>query len=642
MSGIFGILQRDGGHTAPSVPEIMRRAMAGWEDNSCDVQLDGPAALGQMRLFRTPDARYEMMPHIYSAEGFIFCAAGRVDNRDELIADCELRIVGYEKSDITDFKLLLHAYRKWGEDCPKRIYGDWSLAAWHPRERRLFISRDHYGNTSLYYYADPRLFAFASDRKALLALNPGLIKPIKIDELYLAQVLISWPACHGERTIHTPIKRLPPAHCLTVTHERLDVRQYWLLEETPELRLPRRKDYVEAFRDLFDEAVRCRLRVSNCGGAQGNGGQSIAATLSGGLDSGSVTATAAHFLHDEGKRLAAFTSVPLSDTGIYAGKRFGDELPFARATARHAGNVDLHQISARTISPIQAIRRMLEIYNEPGHAAGNFFWILELEETARANGCRVLLTGQMGNAGISWTGDVFSQPFSLQLSHYGWRRWVKERAKLIAPDLFLKAYRRARMPGDYSWCKSSSIHPDFARRINLREQRLNDPAGNPRTPQERRFQILKPGRSFGGALHARMGAAHGLEIRDPTADARVLAFTISVPDHIFIDPETGMDRMLIRDAMKGRLPDEVRLNRRRGRQAGDLVPRLRACAAEVETALDELAQGPAADYLDVPYMFEVWRMIQTQDTPEAFRKAGTVLTRGIMAGLFVNGFGKWQ
>ena len=99
---------------------------------------------------------------------------------------------------------------------------------------------------------------------------------------------------------------------------------------------------------------------------------------------------------------------------------------------------------------------------------------------------------------------------------------------------------------------------------------------------------------------------------------------------------TELNRWLIRAAMKDRLPDEVRLNRKRGRQAGDLVPRLRVCASEVETALNELAQGPAVDYVDVPHMREIWRTIQTQDTPEAFRTSVTVLTRGIMAGLFVN------
>jgi len=92
--------------------------------------------------------------------------------------------------------------------------------------------------------------------------------------------------------------------------------------------------------------------------------------------------------------------------------------------------------------------------------------------------------------------------------------------------------------------------------------------------------------------------------------------------------------------MKGRLPDSVRLNRRRGRQAGDLVPRLRASADEVESALSEIAEGPAAEYLDVDRMREVWAGIRTEDTPQSFRLAISVLTRGIMAGLFINGFGK--
>jgi asparagine synthase (glutamine-hydrolysing) len=105
-----------------------------------------------------------------------------------------------------------------------------------------------------------------------------------------------------------------------------------------------------------------------------------------------------------------------------------------------------------------------------------------------------------------------------------------------------------------------------------------------------------------------------------------------------MDPETGLDRWLIREAMKDRLPDEVRLNRRRGRQAGDLVPRLRACAAEVELALQQIAEGPAAEYVDAAYMRTVWKMIQTDDTSAAYQKSVTVLTRGVMAGLFVNQF----
>jgi asparagine synthase (glutamine-hydrolysing) len=88
--------------------------------------------------------------------------------------------------------------------------------------------------------------------------------------------------------------------------------------------------------------------------------------------------------------------------------------------------------------------------------------------------------------------------------------------------------------------------------------------------------------------------------------------------------------------MRGRLPDQVRLNRRQGLQAADLVARLRSCAGEVGDALDELQAGPATAYLDVARMRASWRAIQREDTVDTYRMAASILTRGIMAGLHVN------
>jgi asparagine synthase (glutamine-hydrolysing) len=674
MSGIYGIIRHDGAPVALPDLETMRAAMAHWSRDGGDLWYNGPSGLGQLRTFTTPEARFESLPR--AENGIVFTAAGRVDNRDELIANLRLTVGSFgatnHQSPIPDGDLLLAAYQKWGQSASERIYGDWAFAAWHPAERKLFLARDHFGNTSLYYYANPRVFAFASDRRALLALN---LTPVEMDELYLAQILVSWFAYHGERTIHSSFKRLPPAHTLTITPERLDVRQYWYLEHTPELRLPKRQDYVEAFLEIFDTAVSCRLRTydphsSPLPSGEGvrlpspegrgacpepveevGGEGKVGVTLSGGLDSSSVAVTAAGILRACGARLAAYTSVPLYDTSTYVGERFGDELPYAQSVAQFAGNVDLYPIRAESLTPIRAIRHLLPVFNEPSHTAGNFYWLLELQETARAQGCRALLTGQTGNLSISWMGDPFSQPLLTQLRHLGWRGWGKEklgRAKnhlraTVSPGL-LAAYRHLRRRDDSQVYRDAAIHPAFARRLNLQELRQDDPDSKPpRSPQEQRCRLIQPGRSFVGAIHAEMGAAFGLEIRDPTADARLLAFTLSVPDHIFIDPQTGLDRWLIRAAMKGRLPDNVRLNHKRGRQAGDRVPRLRASATEVETALDELARGPAAAYLDMAYMRDVWRMVQRDNTPEAFRKSGTVLTRGIMAGLWVNGFasGEW-
>ncbi len=645
MSGIFGILQRDGAPLEPTALETMQAAMSDWGADRDGVWQAGSIGLGQVLFFNSPEAYLERQPCVDPGGDLVFTVAARVDNRSELLASLA---IDSQLSTVSDGDLIRQAYRRWGEDCVTHIYGDWAFAAWQPTRQQLFLARDHFGITALYYYVDPRVFAFASSRQALLALN---LVPIELDELYLAQVLIAWSAYQGERTIHTPIRRLPPAHCLTVTSEKFTVRQYWRLEDTPLLRLRHREDYVEAFCEVFDEAVRARLRTPDRVSASERAESAtpassthsetdcqIAVSLSGGLDSSSVTATAARFLRNADQHLIALTSVPLSDTKHYVGtRRFGDELAFAEATARFAGNVILQPITAASISPIQAIRRTLHIHNEPCHAAGNFYWMLEVRQAARAQGCRVLLNGQVGNASVSWRGSAFSQSLAFQLRQLGWRQWSKERLKRsMSPNLYAVLQRRRTIHSD--WYRATAIQPDFARRLNLAERRLDDPDERPaRTPLEQRSFIM-PGRSFGGALHAQLGAAYGLEVRDPTGDARVLAFTFSVPDHIFIDPETGLDRWLIREAMKDRLPNEVRLNRRRGQQAGDLVPRLRACAGEVETALDELAHGPAAAYVDVPYMRNVWQLVQTQDTPEAFHKAITILTRGIMAGLFVNGF----
>lgn len=637
MSGIFGVFHRNGSPVEHSMLDTMRQAMADWGQDGYGVLLDGPVGMGQMRFFSTPEAKFEKMPIKFPVPflkirdhnpekkgmsgGIVFTASGRVDNREELIGQLSLRDL---QTPIADSDILYHAYLAWGENCPERIYGDWAFAAYHPSDGRLFLARDHFGNTALYYYSDPRIFAFASSRKALLALN---VAAIEMDELYFAQILVSWPAYQGERTIHSPVKRLPPAHCLAVTSHRMETRRYWFLENTPELKLRRREDYVEAFKDVFNVAVRCRIHSEGC----------VAATLSGGLDSGSVAVAAARFLRERNKRLFAFTSVPVSDTGNYVKNGFGDEFPFAQATAHEAGNVDLFRVTADTVSPILAIRKMLDVTCEPTHAAGNIFWMSSIRQAAAASGCRVLLTGQAGNAGISWTGSVFSQSIAFQLRHFGWRNWPKEFARQYTPAFVLDVRRMLKKSSEKSWI-SSAIHPEFAARLDLMERMKSDYERYARTPRELRCCIIRPGRALFGSLHAENGAAHGLEIRDPTADVRLLIFTMSVPDRIFMDSKTGMDRWLIRESMKGLLPDKVRLNRERGRQSGDLIPRLRACAGEVETALNELVQGPASAYVNVPYMRKVWAMVRTDDTPEAFHKSITVLSRGIMAGLWVNRF----
>ncbi len=630
MNLLYGVFCRFGHFSQETIKCIMHQ-MATCEGDERAIWLDDSCGLGQIVNTASDDWQKDPLSFRDDERNLAFVGYGRLDNREELCAALGLDVT--QRVNITDSLIIRHAYYKWGGRCAERLFGDWLFVAWHPAENRLFLARDHFGIVALYYYVDKNVFVFATSRQALLALK---FIPTELDELYLAQVLTCWPAYHGERTVHLPIRRLPPAHHLDVTSDRIVIQQYWFLEKTPELHLSRREDYITTFRELFDAAVKVRLQPLDY--LEGTQGQ-IASCLSGGLDSSAVTATAAKLLAGEGRRVAAYTSVPMFDTTSFTKDRFGDELPLAEVTAFFSGNIDITTIDAAECTPVQGIKKMLQICNEPIHAAANIFWMLALRKAVQANSSKILLIGACGNAGVSWAGDIFSQSVAFQLRQLGWNKWTKEILKRNMPPSLLAIWRRRRIDMDLL-CRTSAINPAFARRLNIFERRFNDPAERfPRTSLDLR-SFIQPGRSMFGALQAELGGAFGLQVRDPTADVRLLEFTFSVPDYIFIDPKTGMDRWLIREAMSGRLHDDVRLNRTRGRQAGDLVPRLRASAGEVEAALNELARGLAAEYVDVPYMRQVWQMIQAQDTPEAFDKSVTILTRGIMAGLFVNGFYK--
>jgi asparagine synthase (glutamine-hydrolysing) len=626
MSAIYGLINLDNTPVSEVTLATMRSALQEWgPDGGAEWRVDS-AGLGSLIRFATPEARNEQMP-LRSTRGFVLTATARLDNRDDLFR--ELHISPPERPNMPDGQLVLRAYETWGEDAPQHLLGDWSLAAWHPQSKRLFIARDQLGNTSLYYFQDTRRFMFASSRKALHAL--GI--PRRLNEWFLACGLVSWSAHDGPQTIELDLHRLPPAHTLRLEGATCSVRQYWRLEDTSELRLRSSEDYAEGLLAIYDQAIRDRLRSS--------GG--IGLFLSGGLDSGSMAVLAARALREKGARLTAYTSAPAYDVGHASERRaIGDEVPLARSVASFAGNIDLHEIRAREVTPIQGMRRNLKIHEEPSHAASNSFWIHEVLAAGRQHGLGTMLNGQGGNATISWNGRSRARTLSALLRARLWSRAVQV---LIYPHLPLPVIRRLRLalhPGELDWSRTA-IHPEFARRIGLSSEYIRHSGDATKRedwypPVQERYAIIRPGASFVGSIWAEKGAAYGLDIRDATLDKRVVEFVIATPDREFVGPD-GYNRWLIRAAMQGLLPDEVRLNRRHGLQAADIGHRLVASAPEVEQALTEIEGSELArQYLALQRMREVWTLIQRQIDYDSTHQAMTILTRGILAGLFLAAF----
>lgn len=628
MSGIFGIFCRDGAPVDRELLEAMRLKMAHWGPDGSQILDHNSVGFGQLMLFNTPEALNERLPRFSTENNLLFTCEARIDNRQELFS--ALSVPFDERNRMSDSELVFRAYRKWGIDCTDHLLGDWSFAVWDETKRQLFLARDHRGNTALYYYLDHKIFAFASSIKALLVL-PGI--NLQINELYLAQRLVSWRPDPPENTIYEGIKRLPDAQSMLITSDQVRIWRYWFMENTPELRLKSEQEYIEGFLEHYREAVRCRLRSY----------RPVCAELSSGLDSGSVVALAAEEMRKQGKRLQAYTSVPVFDINYQLPQsRYGDEWPLASATAAYCGNVDLQAISAKNITPIQAIHRSLEIHHEPLHAASNMYWLLQLLEIAKSKGVGALLTGQWGNASVSWSGWQGSISLFTLIRQREWKQII--RYKILAPIMPASVYayyRWLRSERDEEpWSRYSAINADFARRINLLE-RMRSSGHDPsfsnfyHSSREARFDQFIPGKSTSASLHAEMGAAYDFEVRDPTLDKRLIEYCVGIPDNFYIT-DNESKRLIIRRSMEGYLPDEVRLNKRRGLQAADIGYRLLADAQNMDVCLASLHNSPQAQtYLDTEKMQMIWEKLQQKTDSQATMDIVTILLRGLMAGLFL-------
>jgi asparagine synthase (glutamine-hydrolysing) len=633
----------DGRPVENNVMEKMMKAMACWGPDGNDSWLDGSVGLGHLKLNNTPESYHEVLPLKSRCGNYVIVSSARIDNRGELLKIFD--IPADEQPATPDSTLILEAYRKWGEECHQHLLGDWVFAVWDHREKKLFIARDHHGLTGLYYFQHPRFFVFSSGLKGLLAL-PQV--PCRLNEMRIAQILVAWPQ-HGFPTVYEGIERLPPAHCITVKQREVKVKRYWYLEDTPRLKLKSDEEYVEMFLEIYNEAVRCRLRSAG----------EIGATLSGGLDSGSVAALAARELEKEGKPLLAFSSAPLYDvSGSLAENRF-DEVPYIKETAGNVGNIDLTFSRSEHITPLQGLERGLELHDEPVHAASNLYWILSLWEAARDRGVNTMLTGAGGNNTISWHGLGYLARLAWSLHwrtlYREFRAWrtihpmslltaIKEQIVKPLVPLRLKHWRRRLRGRGQPWENYSAINIDFARRIDLMEMMIrqgHDPSFTPYADSRKnRYMGIKPGRSMVGCRLQQNGSGFGLELRDPTTDRRVLEFCLAIPDNQFV--RNGQDRFLIRRAMAGILPHDVLWNMRRGQQATDIGVRICKHAGEIRTALKyiETDSRQAKEFLDIKKMRDVLVSLEQGVNPKNSRQAGTILLRGLMTGLFLLHFEK--
>lgn len=541
MSGITGLYAPERDVDGDDLDGMLRRIDHRGPDGG-GTWTDGSVGLGHQSLYTTPESRHESLPD--ATDGLVVTADARLDNRDELLAELD---VGPSSGSISDSRLLLAAYDRWGKQCPEHLLGAFAFVIWDESERTLFAARDHMGVKPFYYYHGDALFAFGSEIKALLALDgvPCRLNEARVGD-YLAEALED-----ETPTFYEGIRRLPPAHSIRVTPACLTTREYWSLDPTRSVELDSDEAYAERFRELFAEAVRCRLRSAH----------PVGSTLSGGLDSSSVACTAAEILGSDQLHTVS---------AVFPDVLACDERPYIETVLDHV-DVTPHFVRADQTSPLAEFDRVVWHQDEPFYAP-NLFIHRNLYRTAVRHDVRVLLDGLDGDSTVSHGIDYLTD-----LARSGRIRRAVSEARALAQSrgvatrdlLFeyvvrptvrplLRRLRQSRR-GDETAPMPPLVDNEFARTIELR-RRLEDgesdsPDGLP-SARVSHYEDLTSG-LVPYALEVADGAAaeFGLEPRYPFFDKRLVEFCLALPPDQKL--RGGTTRFVLHEALAETLPDEI-------------------------------------------------------------------------------------
>jgi asparagine synthase (glutamine-hydrolysing) len=636
MSGIYGIYRYDGAPVDPQWLERMKEAMAYYGPDGGACQIDGPVGMGHLLLKINPEDDFEKQP--VRGERGLLVSAARLDNRDALLET--FNIPASEAPHLSDGHLVSLAFDRWGEELCSHLEGDWALAAWDERERRLYLARDVFGMGALYYYRGKGYLAFASSLKALLSLPDIQKEP---DYLRLAEVLVGWHY-DAELTAYKGFRSVVGARLLAVSRDgELRARSFWSYGRREPLRYRRDEDYVEAFLEHYTRAVQSCLRSQ----------KPIAAELSGGRDSGSVVALAAPILAAQGRELTAYTSVPWLAPDGAGPDRLGNEWDLAHATATMAGaNVRHFPVDARDYRVISGIEDFLTLHDGPAHGACNQYWAQAVLEACSRSGARVVLTGRTGNATVSWSGNGFAilalrQGFhgtALRLLLHGEANpWLKIKRQILKPLLTpgRRLFRRYRHPLSAPWQFYSALNVEMAKRLGLHDRMRAagyDQTFTPSPWEDLRSYFFRPeqGNSYGTSASplSETNARHSISCVDPTVNLKLFEFLLRVPDDQFY--RNGQGSFLIQRAFRGRMPELVLKGKRKGLQAADVGHRIVRERAEFQQCLLSLGSLPEArEMLDLPLLRRCFEELLVSVNPETTFKGMTILTRGIGVGLFL-------
>ncbi len=564
--------------------------------------------LGHRRLAILDVSERGRQPMAYANGRFWLTYNGEIYNFLELRET--LRGLGHSFTTDTDSEVLLAAYAEWGPNCQTRFNGMWAFAIWDERRRELFLSRDRFGIKPFHYRLGNGTFSFASELKAFLTL-PEVDG--RLDERVMAETLLN---INGqESTPHTllpGVHRLPGGHCMTLGADgNARIEQWWdTLAQLPSA--PDSVDrQVSEFRELFLDSCRLRLRSD----------VPVATALSGGLDSSAVACSIAEL--GRGRTIEhAPRDWQRAFIACFPGTRL-DEREYAQVVVDHtqlAANfhdIDDH-VALRSLEKV--VFDLEGIYWVPlvgpwgiyramrdggirvsldGHGAdellGGYHFFVERALNALIEGKfslgRYLDLKRVLRGLVGGSGDVTRAGVASDLRFLAERELARLGFSAPARRAYNQAkalYSRLRHPRLTAAVTDDTQPPPVepALRNYPGPWRLYDESADPRTAGMSGLDAMLFTWFHGSVLptilrsYDRASMAHGIEVRMPFMDWRLVTYGFALPESTKIGG--GYTKRILREAMVGLMPDAIRL---RSNKIGFTSP------------MDEWSRGALKDWL---------------------------------------------
>lgn len=591
MSAIAVVVHWDGRPVEPALLKSVNACVRHRCPDGSWTWVDGPVGMAQADLATLPEDE----PGISVVSGRLrITASCRIDNRDDIRRALPYEFVPRRGTDAT---LILAAYQAWGEACVDRLIGDFAFIILDSDRQNVFAARDISGTRSLYYYCDKETLFLASERTQILQ-DPTV--PFEVDEEQLLEYLT--PAYQWfsgwDQGLFRGFHALPEGCILRAEQGNVTVRRFWKWQDHAPYHRSE-EQVIEEYLHTLEEAVRCRLRSRS----------PVAIELSGGLDSSAVACLAARSSSGSNLDLHTLSMVFDKVSEVDERHRIKSVLDLHPLIPHFMAADDLY--APQCFSPDWSPRSVMgphEIMTVPA--------IVRLYDVAEQAGCRVVLTGHMGDGLNAGCGRVYFDLLrrrhfreALRRFRIDWNyspRRALHRGGLhglapMAPMPFFRAGLLALERWKGAICDLPNYFPSS---LQKRILEVDKAIRMRRTSQTRvrcsavRWTLRT---CFPPMIVITMQFPQPLERRHPYCDRRLVEMVLSMPQALkWEHEERGVlraGRFHHRKAMAGILPDKVRV----GNLGVSFTPAIRHCLSPAAMR-DWLTRSPVVHIFERGYV----------------------------------------